>query len=160
MSPNRDAVEFHQELADSVIAELSTDLSRVSAYFGEQYADADVPEARDIRHLDVIFDWITFGFDPHSMWDAHVGVLTNDGRVTVGLHIHERLSPTRPAAVVDIAYGGGAEYRSSDAAAEHQFNLPSVSIDSVDIDNLAEEVSAFCRRFEPMVDDLEEASSG
>lgn len=154
MPPTQDVAEFRRELADNVIAELSTDLARVSPHFGERYANADVPAARAMRQRGGSFEWVAFGFDPHPMWDAHVGVLTEDGRVTVGLHVHERLSPTRPAAVDAIADDVNAEYQFSDAAAEHQFNRPSLSISSVDVDDLAEDVATLCRRFEPVVDEL------
>lgn len=159
MSSERDAAEFRHQLADRVTAELSTDLSRVSPHFGEQYADADAPEARAMRRHDGTFEWVAFGFDPHPMWDAHVGVITADGQVTVGLHVHERLSPERPTAVDDIAVDVGAEYQYSDEAAEHQFNVPSRPIESVDVDEFAEVVSALCRRFEPVVDDLKTRDS-
>lgn len=159
MSPNWEAADFRRELADRVTAELSTDLPRVSAQFGEAYVDADVPEARAMRQRNGTFEWVAFGFDPHSMWDAHVGVITGDDRVTVGLHVHERLSQTRPAAVDDIVDDIDAKYQFSDAAVEHQFNLPARAIGSVDINSFATEVSELCRRFEPVVDDLEAKAS-
>lgn len=155
MSSERDTTEFRHELADRVTAELSTDLPRVSPHFGEQYADADVPEAREMRRRGGTFEWVAFGFAPHSMWDAHVGVITTDGQVTVGLHVHEQLSPSQPTTVGDVVADVSADYQFSDAAAEHQFNLPSRAIESVDVDDFAEIVSALCRRFEPVVEDLE-----
>lgn len=160
MSSEKDTEEFRHELADRVIVELSNALPRVSPHFGEQYADADAPEARAMRHRDGTFEWVAFSFEPHSMWDAHVGVITTDGQVTVGLHVHERLSPSRPLAVADIATDVSADYQFSDAATEHQFNLPPRPIESVDIDALAQDVSELCRRFEPVVDDLEAEAAG
>lgn len=152
---SRDPTELRRALAHRVTAELSAELPRVSAHLGRDYADADAPDARALRERDGSFEWVAFGFDPHPMWDAHVGVLTADGRVTVGLHVHDRLAATPPEAVAAIAEDIGAEYRHSDAAAEHQFNRPPVPLDAVDVADLAGEVAELCRRFEPVVDDLE-----
>lgn len=158
MAPAPDPATFRRELAERVTEELSTDLSRVSAYLGPAYADADDPDAQALRERGGNFEWVAFGFDPHSMWDAHVGVLTDEGEVTVGLHVHERLSAEKPAAVAELAADVGASYRYSEAAAEHQFNRPPVSLAEADVDALAEDVAALCRQFGPLVDDLEAES--
>lgn len=154
MPTRRDSVELRRELAERVIDELATDVPRISAHQGEQYADADEPEAQAMREQGGTFDWVAFGFDPRPMWDAHVGVLTVDGQVTIGLHIHERLSPTKPTAVATIADDVDAGYRFSDAASEHQFNRRAVPLDTVDVGDLTEEVAWLCRRFDPIVDAL------
>lgn len=155
MSANRDPATFRRELADEVTAELSPALDRISVHLGEEYADADDPEAAAMRRGNGTFEWIAFGFDPHRMWDAHVGVLTADGQVTVGFHVHERLSDSKPATVEPLADEFGADYRYSEAAAEHQFNRPSAPLAAVDPEVLAEDVAAMCRRFKPVVDELE-----
>lgn len=152
---SKSARELRRELADRVTAELASDLPRVSAYFGEDYVESDEPEARAMRRRGGTFEWVAFGFDPHSMWDTHVGVLTADGQVTAGIHVHERLAETRPETAAVGIDDIDVEYRYSDAAAEHQFNRPSVPLEAVDIDVLASEITMLCRRFEPEVDELE-----
>jgi hypothetical protein len=147
--------ELRRELADRVLAELAADLPRVSAHFGEEYADSTAPDARALRERGGTFEWVAFAFDPHPMWDTHVGVLTADGEVSVGFHVHERLARDPPDAVETLAGSVGAEYRYSDTAAEHQFNRPPVPSSAADVGTLAAEVSMLCRRFEPVVDDLE-----
>lgn len=155
MPPKPNPAAFRRALAERVTDELATDLPRVSAHLGRAYADADDPDARALREHGGGFEWVAFGFDPHSMWDAHVGVLTDGGEVVVGLHVHERLSAEQPAAVGTLAEEVGASYRYSEAASEHQFNRPPVALDAVDADALAGEVAELCRRFEPLVDDLQ-----
>lgn len=154
MSEERDPAELRRELADRVTTKLSPDLCRVSPYFGEQYASSNAPEARAIRERNGTFRWVAFGFDPHPMWDAHIGVLTTDSQVMVGIHVHERVSLTQPKAVAAIADEIGAEYRFSETAAEHQFNYSPVPLNTVDIDNLAEKIAELCRKFESVVDEL------
>jgi hypothetical protein len=154
MSSDWNSAELCRELADTVVDELSADLPRVSAHLGENYAEADEPEARSIRNHGGTFLWVAFGFKPYSMWNAHVGVLTADDRVVVGLHVHERVSVGKPAAVAAIAGEIGAEYRYSDAADEHQFNRPPIPLERVDVEDLSQDIADLCRRLNPVVNEV------
>jgi hypothetical protein len=154
MPPARNAEALRHELAESVLEDLEPELSRVSAHHGEGYADADDPNARALRERGGNFEWVAFGFDPHPMWDAHVGVLTADGNVTAGMHVNERVSEAKPAAVAAVAEDADVEYAFSDVAGEHQFNRPPVPLESVDAAALSADVASLCRRFEPVVDEL------
>ena len=154
MTPTRDATTFRRKLAERVIEELSPDLSRVSAYRGPAFADTDDPDAQALEERGGTFEWVAFGFDPHSMWNAHIGVLTTDEEVTVGVHVHNRLSAETPPAVAALGEDIGTTYRYSETAAEHQFNRPAVPLEDVGIADLAGEIATLCRQFEPLVDSL------
>lgn len=154
MPPARSAEKLRHALAESVLEDLESDLPRVTAYHGEAYADADDPDARAMRERGGNFEWVAFGFDPHSMWDAHVGVLTAEGHVVAGMHVHERVSEAKPAPVAAIAEDAGVEYGYSEAAQEHQFNRPPVPLDGVDVAALSADVASLCRRFESVVDEV------
>lgn len=149
----REPAAFRRAVADGVTTRLTDDLPRVSAHLGGDYADADDPDARALRERGGGFAWVAFGFDPHPMWDAHVGVLAGE-EVVVGLHVHERASAEKPAAVADLAEEIGADYRYSETAREHQFNRPPVALDAADPDATAADVADLCRRFAPVVDRL------
>lgn len=153
MGVDRDPEGVRHRLANRVPELLADDAPRVSAHLGGEYADADGPDARAMRRRGGSFEWVAFGFDPHAMWDAHVGVLVDD-EVVVGIHIHERVAGEPPAAFAALGEEIGGEYRYSEAAAEHQYNRPPTAVESVDPDALARDVAALCLRFEPVVDEL------
>lgn len=155
MTSIRSDAAFRREVAARVLSELSTELPQVSPHFGEQYADSDEPDAQALRECGGSFEWVAFSFDLCPMWDAHVGVLTENGQAIAGLHVHERVSAEKPASVAAVADEIGAKYRYSAVAAEHQFNRPPVLINEVNVDSFAGNVVELCRRFEPVVDALD-----
>jgi hypothetical protein len=140
-------------IARAVETRLAADLPRVSAHYGADYADSDDPPAVHLREHGDDFRWVAFGFDPHPMWDAHVGVLAAE-TVLVGFHVHDRAVEERPAALDPVAEAFDATYRYSEAAAEHQWNRPAVARDAVDPEAFGATVADMCRRFAPVVDDL------
>lgn len=155
MAGNPDSEKLRQELAEKVTDELAGDLPRVSPYFGEDFLDSTDSEAQALREKNGTFDWVAFGFDPYPMWNAHVGVITTDGKIVTGFHVHERLSSTRPSAIEAIADEFAAKYQYSETATEHQFNCPPEPLDSANVDSLAQRVAKMCRQFGPIVDKLE-----
>jgi len=151
--PDPDPRRFRRRLADRVTSDLAGDVP-VSAHLGDEYADAsDDPDARALRERGGSFRWVAFGFEPHAMWDAHVGVLVDEA-VVVGLHLHERVAVDPPDAVAVLGAAVGGDYRYSEAAAEHQYVRPPVPLGAADVADVADVTAALCRQFAPIVDDL------
>jgi hypothetical protein len=148
-----DPRRFRRRLADRVTDDLAGEIP-VSAHLGDDHADEpDHPDARALRERGGGFGWVAFGFEPHSMWDAHVGVLVDEA-VVVGVHLHERVAADPPDAVAALGAAIGGGYRYSEAAAEHQYNRPPVPLRAADVGTVAAETGELCREFAPIVDDL------
>lgn len=148
-----DRAKLLESLPNDVSTRLADTLPRVTAYRGPSYADSDEPNARALRASGGGFQWVAFGFDPHPMWDAHVGVLVSD-EVVVGLHVSDRVTDEKPPSAVALAETIGATYEYSEVAGEHQFNRPGVPLDEVVVETLGSEVASLCQQFEPIVDPL------
>lgn len=153
MVSNRSPTEFLERLAESVENRLSSETTRLTVHHGSDYAEEEDPDASALRRSGMHFRWVAFAYEPHNMWDVHVGVLLEGNTAIAGFHVHERVVSDDPPEVSDVATELGLAYRYSEAANEHQFNQEPVPYES-GLDELASDVTRIYRAFLPLVDDL------
>jgi hypothetical protein len=147
-TPDDGLLQLRRAIARSVNARMKSEIPGMSAHFGEDYEDAEDPEAKLYRASGASFRWVAFAFSPWRMWDLHVGVVpTDDGRLSVGFHISERAS----AALLDDLKRLGAEVdapvKHQKAAIEYQANLPLIDVDAVPLDAVVDTVAQLCRKY-------------
>jgi hypothetical protein len=144
-------LQLRRSIADSVMGRLKGEIPGLSPHFGEDYLEAEDPEARLYRSTGATFRWVAFAFSPWRMWDLHVGVVPVEGRrLSVGFHISERAAPALLGELERLGESIGAEARHQPAAIEYQANLPLFDVDAVPVEALAEAVAGLCRKYAPV----------
>jgi hypothetical protein len=142
---------LRRAIAQSVLASTRDEIPGLSAHFGEDYLEADDPEAVLYRSSGATFRWVAFAFSPWRMWDLHVGVVPVEGRrLSVGFHISERAAPALLGELERLGESIGAAARHQPAAIEYQANLPPVDVDAVPVEKLVETIAGLCRRYAPV----------
>ena len=145
---NDGLLQLRRSLADSVMARMKGEISGLSPHFGEDYLQADDPEAKVYRSSGATFRWVAFAFSPWRMWDLHVGVVPVEGRrLSVGFHISERAAPALLDDLKRLGESIGAPARHQAAAIEYQANLPHFDVDAVPLETLVEAISGLCRSY-------------
>lgn len=144
-------LSLRRTLADSVMARLKGEIPGLSPHFGEDYLEADDPEAKLYRSSGATFRWVAFAFSPWRMWDLHVGVVPVEGRrLSVGFHISERAAPALLDDLKRLGAAVGAPVRHQAAAIEYQANLPLFDVDAARVETLVEAIAGLCRRYAPV----------
>lgn len=144
-------LQLRRSLADSVMARMKGDIPGLSPHFGEDYLEADDPEARAYRSSGATFRWVAFAFSPWRMWDLHVGVVPVEGRrLSVGFHISERASGALLDDLKRLGEEAGVPVRHQKAAIEYQANLPLFDVDAVPVETLVDAIAGLCRKYAPV----------
>jgi hypothetical protein len=144
-------LQLRRSLADSVMARMKGEIPGLSPHFGEDYLEADDPEAKVYRSSGATFRWVAFAFSPWRMWDLHVGVVPAGGRrLSVGFHISERAAPALLEDLKRLGEEVGAPVRHQEAAIEYQANLPLFDVDAVPVETLVDAIAGLCRRYAPV----------
>lgn len=144
-------LQLRRSIAQSVMARMKDEIPGLSPHFGEDYEQADDPEAVFYRGSGASFRWVAFAFSPWRMWDLHVGVVpTDDGRLSVGFHCSERASAALLEDLERLADEIDARVRHQKAAVEYQANLPLIDVDAVPLEVLVDTVARLCRKYAPV----------
>lgn len=144
-------LQLRRSIADSVMARMKREIPGLSPHFGEDYLEADDPEAKVYRSSGATFRWVAFAFSPWRMWDLHVGVVPVEGRrLSVGFHISERASGALLDDLKRLGEEVGAPVRHQKAAIEYQANLPLFDVDAVPVETLVETIAGLCRKYAPV----------
>jgi hypothetical protein len=150
-TPDDGLLQLRHSIAQSVIARMQKDTPGVSAHFGEDYEEAQDPEATLYRSTGASFRWVAFAFPPWRMWDLHVGVVPTDAsHLSIGFHISERAAAALLDELKRLAAEVGAPVKHQRAAIEYQANLPTVDVDAVPLETLVDTVAGLCRKFAPV----------
>jgi len=144
-------LQLRRLLADAVMARAKGDIPGLSPHFGEDYVEADDPEAKVYRSSGATFRWVAFAFSPWRMWDLHVGVVPVGGRrLSVGFHISERASGPLLDDLKRLGEEVGAPVLHQKAAIEYQANLPLFDVDAVPVETLVDAIAGLCRKYAPV----------